>query len=282
MDVIWEILKAVLQGVVQGITEWLPISSTGHLILVDQFLPFSFSQEFFDLFKVLIQLGSIFAVVVLFFRKLNPFSRMKTPQQRTATWKLWLMVLIASVPTMAVGLPLDDVVDEHLSDPLVIALTLFVYGILFLWMESRDRTPRFHEPNDIGWKTALCMGCFQALALIPGTSRSGATILGAVLLGCSRYAAAEFSFFMAIPAMAGASGLKVLKFLMDGLSLSWQEWLVLAVGMIVSFVVSLLVIRFLMDFIKKHDFKPFGWYRIVLGVLLVVLMLTNVLGSNIL
>ena len=188
----------------------------------------------------------------------------------------------ASVPTMAVGLPLDDVVDEHLSDPLVIALTLFVYGILFLWMESRDRTPRFHEPNDIGWKTALCMGCFQALALIPGTSRSGATILGAVLLGCSRYAAAEFSFFMAIPAMAGASGLKVLKFLMDGLSLSWQEWLVLAVGMIVSFVVSLLVIRFLMDFIKKHDFKPFGWYRIVLGVLLVVLMLTNVLGSNIL
>lgn len=282
MDVIWEILKAVLQGVVQGITEWLPISSTGHLILVDQFLPFSFSQEFFDLFKVLIQLGSIFAVVVLFFRKLNPFSRMKTPQQRTATWKLWLMVLIASVPTMAVGLPLDDVVDEHLSDPLVIALTLFVYGVLFLWMESRDRTPRFHEPSDIGWKTALCMGCFQALALIPGTSRSGATILGAVLLGCSRYAAAEFSFFMAIPAMAGASGLKVLKFLMDGLSLSWQEWLVLAVGMIVSFVVSLLVIRFLMDFIKKHDFKPFGWYRIVLGVLLVVLMLTNVLGSNIL
>ncbi|MBP3435107.1 MAG: undecaprenyl-diphosphate phosphatase [Clostridia bacterium] len=281
MDVIWEILKAVLQGVVQGITEWLPISSTGHLILVDQFLPFSFSQEFFDLFKVLIQLGSIFAVVVLFFRKLNPFSRMKTPQQRTATWKLWLMVLIAGVPTMAVGLPLDDVVDEHLSDPLVIALTLFVYGVLFLWMESRDRTPRFHEPNDIGWKTALCMGCFQALALIPGTSRSGATILGAVLLGCSRYAAAEFSFFMAIPAMAGASGLKVLKFLMDGLSLSWQEWLVLAVGMIVSFVVSLLVIRFLMDFIKKHDFKPFGWYRIVLSAVLAVLILTGMLSSDI-
>ena len=276
-----DILFAIIYGIVEGITEWLPVSSTGHLILVDQFLPFSFSQEFFDLFKVLIQLGSIFAVVVLFFRKLNPFSRMKTPQQRTATWKLWLMVLIASVPTMAVGLPLDDVVDEHLSDPLVIALTLFVYGVLFLWMESRDRTPRFHEPNDIGWKTALCMGCFQALALIPGTSRSGATILGAVLLGCSRYAAAEFSFFMAIPAMAGASGLKVLKFLMDGLSLSWQEWLVLAVGMIVSFVVSLLVIRFLMDFIKKHDFKPFGWYRIVLSAVLAVLILTGMLSSDI-
>ena len=237
MDVIWEVLKAVLQGVVQGITEWLPISSTGHLILVEEFLPFSFSQDFFDLFKVLIQLGSIFAVVVLFFRKLNPFAPSKTSSERTATWKLWLMVLIASVPTMAVGLPLDDVVDRHLSDPFVIMLTLVVYGVLFLWMESRPRTPRFHEPGDIGWKTAVLMGGFQALALIPGPSRSGATILGAVLLGCSRYAAAEFSFFMAIPAMAGASGLKVLKFLMDGLSLSWQEWLVLAVGMVVSFVV---------------------------------------------
>lgn len=282
MDLIWEVLKSILQGVVQGITEWLPISSTGHLILVDQFVPFSFSQDFFDLFKVLIQLGSIFAVVVLFFRKLNPFSTVKTPEQRTATWKLWLMVLIASVPAMVAGLPLDDIVDEHLSDPFVIALTLIVYGVLFLWMENRDRTPRFHEPGEIGWKTALFMGCFQALALIPGTSRSGATILGALLLGCSRYAAAEFSFFMAIPAMAGASGLKVLKFLMDGLSLSWQEWVVLAVGMVVSFVVSLLVIRFLMDFIKKHDFKPFGWYRIVLGIVLIVLMLSNVLGSNIL
>ena len=282
MSLIWEVLKSVLQGVVQGITEWLPISSTGHLILVDQFVPFSFSQDFFDLFKVLIQLGSILAVVVLFFRKLNPFSRIKTPEQRTATWKLWLMVLIASIPAMAAGLPLDDVVDEHLSDPFVIALTLIIYGILFLWMENRNRTPRFHEPGDIGWKTAFLMGCFQALALIPGTSRSGATILGALLLGCSRYAAAEFSFFMAIPAMAGASGLKVLKFLMNGLSLSWQEWVVLAVGMLVSFVVSLLVIRFLMDFIKKHDFKPFGWYRIVLGAVLMVLMLTNVLGSNIL
>ncbi len=280
MDVIREILKAVVQGVVQGITEWLPISSTGHLILVDQFLPFSFSPAFFDLFKVLIQLGSIFAVVVFYFRKLNPFSRLKTPEQRTATWKLWLMVVIASIPTMAVGLPLDDVVDEHLSDPFVIMLTLVIYGILFLWMESRERTPRLHAPNDIGWRTALGIGCFQALALIPGTSRSGATILGAVLLGCSRYAAAEFSFFMAIPAMAGASGLKVLKFLMDGLSLSWQEWLVLTVGMVVSFAVSLLVIRFLMDFIKKHDFKAFGWYRIVLGAVLAVLLLADVLQSK--
>ncbi len=284
MEVVWEVLKAVLQGVVQGITEWLPISSTGHLILVNQFVPFSsteLSSQFFDLFKVLIQLGSIFAVVVFYFRKLNPFSRAKTPEQRGATWKLWWMVLIASIPAMALGLPLDDVVDEQLSDPFVIALTLLVYGVLFLWMESRGRTPRIHEPGDIGWRTAVCIGCFQALALIPGTSRSGATILGAVLLGCSRYAAAEFSFFMAIPAMAGASGLKVLKFLLDGFSLSWQEWVVLAVGMVVSFVVSLLVIRFLMDFIKKHDFKPFGWYRIVLAVVLVALMATNLLESKV-
>ncbi len=282
MEVIWEVLKAVLQGVVQGITEWLPISSTGHLILVDQFLPFSFSQDFFDLFKVLIQLGSIFAVVVLFFRKLNPFSSLKTPQQRQVTWKLWLMVLIASVPAMVVGLPLDDVVDEYLSDPFVIAVTLILYGVLFLWMESRERTPRFHEPDGIDWRTALCIGCFQVLALIPGTSRSGATILGAVLLGCSRYAAAEFSFFMAIPAMVGASGLKVLKFILSGLSFTWQEWLVLAIGMVVAFVVSLLVIRALMDFIKKHSFKPFGWYRILLGAVLLVLMLTNVMHSEIL
>ncbi len=282
MSVVWEVLKAVLQGVVQGITEWLPISSTGHLILVEKFLPFSYSADFFDLFKVLIQLGSIFAVVVFYFRKLNPFSRLKTPQQRTATWKLWGMVIIASLPAMAAGLPLDDVVDEHLSDPFVIALTLLVYGVLFLWMENRHHAPRLNAPEDIGWRTALAIGCFQVLALIPGTSRSGSTILGAVLLGCSRYAAAEFSFFMAIPAMAGASGLKVLKFLMGDAVFTWQEWVVLAVGMVVSFVVSLLVIRFLMAFIKKHDFKPFGWYRIVLSIVLVALMLTGILESAVL
>ncbi len=277
MDTIWEALKAALQGVVQGITEWLPISSTGHLILVDQFLPFSFSSDFFDLFKVLIQLGSILAVLVLYFRKLNPFSRLKSPAERTDTWRLWGMVLIASIPALIVGVPLDDLVDGVLSDPVVIAATLVIYGVLFIWMESRPHTPRLHSPNDVGWRTALGIGCFQVLALIPGTSRSGATILGAVLLGCSRYTATEFSFFMAIPAMAGASGLKALKFLLDGLTLSGEEWLALIVGMVVSFAVSLLVIRFLMDFIKKHDFKPFGWYRIALGVLLAVLIAADVL-----
>ena len=280
MDTIWEVLKALLQGIVQGITEWLPISSTGHLILVDQFLPFSFSQDFFDLFKVLIQLGSILAVVVLYFHRLNPFSPKKDLTQRRDTWRLWLMVIIASLPAMVVGVPLDDLVDGVLSDSCVIALTLVVYGILFIWMESRPHQTKLHTPNDVGWRTALGIGCFQVLALIPGTSRSGATILGAVLLGCSRYTAAEFSFFMAIPAMAGASALKILKFMLDGLTLSGAEWLVLIVGMVVSFVVSLLVIRFLMDFIKKHDFKPFGWYRIALGILLVILIATGVLETR--
>lgn len=282
MEWLWESLKALLQGVVQGITEWLPISSTGHLILVNEFLPFNLSQEFFDLFKVLIQLGSILAVVVLYFHKLNPFSPKKTAVQRQDTWKLWGKVAVASVPTAIIGLLLDDIVDEYLSLPLVIAATLLIYGVLFIWMESRDRAPRIHDLDGVTWKTALLMGCFQTLALIPGTSRSGATILGAVLLGCSRYIAAEFSFFMAIPAMAGASLLKAVKYvLVDEMTMSSLEWLVLAIGMVVSFVVSLLVIRFLMDFIKKHDFKVFGWYRIVLGIVLILLVLTGVLQNGI-
>ncbi len=281
MEYVWEILKSVLQGIVQGVTEWLPISSTGHLILVNEFVPFSLSQEFFDLFKVLIQLGSILAVVVLYFHKLNPFSPKKNVEQRQDTWKLWGKVAIASVPTAIAGLLLDDLVDSTLSRPLVIASTLIVYGVLFIWMENRNRTPRIHDFDGITWRTAVLMGCFQALALIPGTSRSGATILGAVLLGCSRYIAAEFSFFMAIPAMAGASGLKVVKYLLvDGMTMSGMEVAVLAVGMIVSFVVSLLVIRFLMNFIKKHDFKPFGWYRIVLGVIILILVVTEVIGNG--
>ena len=282
MEWLWESLKALLQGVVQGITEWLPISSTGHLILVNEFVPFSLSQEFFDLFKVLIQLGSILAVVVLYFHKLNPFSPKKSAIQRQDTWKLWGKVAVASVPTAIIGLLLDDIVDEYLSLPLVIAATLIIYGVLFIWMESRDRAPRIHDLDGVTWKTALLMGCFQTLALIPGTSRSGATILGAVLLGCSRYIAAEFSFFMAIPAMAGASALKVAKYiLVDEMTMTSLELFVLAVGMVVSFVVSLLVIRFLMDYIKKHDFKVFGWYRIVLGIVLIVLVLCGVLQNGI-
>ena len=274
---IWEVLKALLQGVVQGITEWLPISSTGHLILVEAFLPFSLSAEFFELFKVLIQLGSIVAVIVMFFQKLNPFSKRKTLTERRDTWRLWLMVVIASVPAMVIGLPFDDLIETVLSSPIVIAITLIVYGVLFIVMESFPRTPRLHTPNDVAWKTALLIGCFQVLALIPGTSRSGSTILGAVLLGCSRYTAAEFSFFMAIPAMAGAGTLKVAKFLLEGNRLTPSEGLILGIGTLVSFAVSLFVIRFLMDFIKKHDFKVFGWYRIALGVILLILILVGAL-----
>lgn len=281
MQTLWELLKAVAQGIVQGITEWLPVSSTGHLILLNEFLPFGLSQTFFDLFKVLIQLGSILAVVVLYFHKLNPFSPKKTTVQRTDTWRLWGKVAVASIPTAIIGLLLDDLVDSTLSRPLVIAAALVIYGVLFLWMENRDRAPRIHNLDGVSWKTAVLMGCFQTLALIPGTSRSGATILGAVLLGCSRYVAAEFSFFMAIPAMAGASGLKVVKFLLESENgMSGPELAVLAVGMIVSFVVSLLVIRFLMDFIKKHDFKVFGWYRLALGALIVLLVLTGALSNG--
>lgn len=274
----WDILKAILQGVVQGITEWLPISSTGHLILVNEFLPFHQSEDWFDMFKVLIQLGSILAVLVLYFHKLNPFSPQKTARQRKGTWALWGKVAVASVPVALIGLPLDDMIDSVLSAPWVIATTLLLYGVLFLWMENRNHTPKIHSAEEMGWKTALWMGCFQALALIPGTSRSGATILGAVLLGCSRYIAAEFSFFMAIPAMFGASGLKLAKYVvLDGKSFSAEEWLLLAIGMVVSFIVSLLVIRFLMNFIKKHDFKVFGYYRIVLAVVLFALIALGLL-----
>ncbi len=271
-----EILKSVVQGIVQGITEWLPISSTGHILLLDAVWPMNVSTDFFDVFKVLIQLGSILAVLVLYFHKLNPLSPKKTVEQKRDTWSLWAKVLIASVPAAVVGLAIDDWVDTVLSTPVVIAATLLIYGVLFIWLENRNKTPRIHQFDEMDYKTALFIGMFQMLALIPGTSRSGSTILGAVLLGCSRYIAAEFSFFMAIPAMFGASALKLLKYVLEhqGLTFTLEEWVILAVGTVVSFVVSLLVIRFLMNYIKKHDFKPFGYYRIALAaVILLVLWL---------
>jgi len=270
-----EILKAIAQGIVQGITEWLPVSSTGHILLLDAVWKMDASPAFFDVFKVIIQLGSILAVVVLYFHKLNPFSPKKTAAEKAGTWRLWLKVLVASLPAAAVGLVLDDLIDDVLSVPLVIAGALILYGIAFIWMESRGRQARITDLEQISYKQALGIGAFQMLALIPGTSRSGSTILGATLLGTSRSVAAEFSFFMAIPVMLGASGLKVVKyFILDGYTFTTQEWLLLAVATVVSFLVSVLVIRFLMAFIKKHDFKPFGWYRIALGaVVLLVLWL---------
>ena len=270
-----EILKAIVQGILQGITEWLPISSTGHILLLNAVWKMDATPEFFDVFKVVIQLGSIMAVVVLYFHKLNPFSPKKDAAEKANTWKLWLKVLIASVPAAIAGLALDDLIDEKLSVPVVIAAALIIYGIAFIWMENRKKQPTVNSLQDISYARALGIGAFQMLALIPGTSRSGSTILGATLLGTSRPVAA-------IPVMLGASGLKVVKyFVLDGYRFSSQEWAVLLIATVVAFAVSLVVIRFLMAFIKKHSFKVFGWYRIALGavVLLVWFLAPGVLAK---
>ncbi len=269
-----EILKAIAQGIVQGITEWLPVSSTGHILLLDAVWKMDASDAFFDVFKVIIQLGSIMAVVVLYFHKLNPFSPKKSKEEKKDTWILWSKVLVASIPAAIAGLALDDLIDGVLSTPLVIATALIIYGIAFIWMESRNAETPVNDLKAISYKRALGIGAFQMLALIPGTSRSGSTILGASLLGTSRAVAAEFSFFMAIPVMLGASGLKVAKyFLIDNYFFTANEWIILAVATVVSFLVSVMVIRFLMAFIKKHSFKPFGWYRIALGIVVLLVLL---------
>ena len=261
-----KILQAIAQGIVEGITEWLPVSSTGHILLLDAFWKMDASKAFFDVFKVVIQLGAILAVVVLYWQKLNPFSLKKSTVEKKGTWVLWSKVLVASIPAAIAGLALDDLIDGVLSVPVVIAAALIVYGIAFIVMESRNHKVKVETVEDITYKHAFGIGAFQMLALIPGTSRSGSTILGASLLGTSRTAAAEFSFFMAIPVMLGASGLKLVKaLLLDGVKFTSEEWILLAVATVVSFLVSLLVIRGLMAFIKKHSFKPFGWYRIALG-----------------
>lgn len=270
-----ELLKSFFLGVVEGITEWLPISSTGHLILVDEFIKLKVSTEFMDMYRYVIQLGAILAVLVLFFHKLNPFSPRKTSLQKRQTWNLWALVVLACIPSAAIGLPLNDWMDEHLMNPWVVAAALIVYGVGFLIIEDRRRTPSIRHTSDLTWQIALCIGLFQALSIIPGTSRSGATILGAIILGCARPVAAEFSFFLAIPTMVGVSVLKLGKFFAEKIAagealFTGPEAAILAVGFIVSFVVSLLCIRFLMDFVKKHDFKPFGWYRIVLGILVLL------------
>lgn len=273
----WEIVKAVILGVIEGITEWLPVSSTGHLILADEFLSLNMSEEFIEMFNVVIQLGAILAVVVLFWPKLWPFqndpeaARGETGAKalvdrfcRKDVWVMWFKVLVAILPAMVIGLPLDDWMTEHLHNPPVVAAMLILYGVFFLLIEQRRYRPRIKRIAKLDYKTALGIGLFQVLSLVPGTSRSGATILGAMLLGTSRTVAAEFTFFLAIPVMFGASLIKVLKF---GFAFTGFELAVLGVGCVVAFVVSMLSIRFLMNYVKKHDFKVFGWYRIVLGVL---------------
>ena len=262
-----EILKAILFGIVEGVTEWLPISSTGHLILLDEFVALNVSAEFKSMFDVVIQLGAILAVVVLFFHKLNPFSPSKSAPQRRNTWRLWFKVVLAVIPSAVIGLPLDDWMDAHFYNYVVVAITLIVYGIAFLFVERENSKRRAYANSvyDIDLKTAMLIGCFQCLSLIPGTSRSGSTILGGILLGASRSAAAEFSFFMAIPTMLGASGIKLLKFFLTGVGFAGSELAVLLVGCLVSFLVSLLVIRGLMNYVRNHSFSAFGVYRIILG-----------------
>ena len=270
-----ELLKSIFLGIVEGITEWLPISSTGHLILVDEFIKLKVSDEFMSMYLYVIQLGAILAVLLLFFHKLNPFSPKKSPSRKQQTWTLWGKVAVACIPSAVVGLPLNDWVDEHLTNPWVVSAALILYGVAFLWIEEHSRTPSIRRTDDLSWQTALLIGLFQTLAIIPGTSRSGSTILGAILLGCSRPAAAEFSFFLAIPTMFGVSGLKLGKFGVEKLMagepvFTGEEIAILLVGFVVAFVVSVFCIRMLMDFVKKHDFKPFGWYRIVLGVVMLI------------
>jgi len=269
LDAFFEILKAILFGIVEGITEWLPISSTGHMILLDEFVHLKVSPEFYEMFQVVIQLGAILAVVLLFFHKLNPFK--KDAAQRKDTWNLWFKVILAVLPSAVLGLLLDDWMDAHLYNYIVVAVTLVLYGVAFLFVErlNKTRSTKFDTVQDIDWKTAILIGAFQCLSLIPGTSRSGATILGAILLGVGRSAGAEFSFFLAIPTMLGASALKLLKFLMSGVSPTGMELAVLAVGCVVSLIVSLLVIKGLMEYVRKRSFAAFGWYRIVLGVLVI-------------
>jgi undecaprenyl-diphosphatase len=268
-----ELLKAVLFGIVEGITEWLPISSTGHMILLDEFIKLKVTPDFYEMFQVVIQLGAIAAVLVLFFHKLNPFSGKKDSVQKKDTWNLWFKVVVAVLPSAVIGLLLDDWMDEHLYNYVVVAIALVVYGVAFLFLEKGNaaRGNKIENVYALDYKTALLIGAFQCLALIPGTSRSGSTILGAILLGVGRSAGAEFSFFLAIPTMLGASALKVLKYGLDimggeALMPTGTEVSVLAVGCVVSFIVSLLVIKGLMEYVRNHSFKAFGVYRIILGI----------------
>lgn len=262
-----EILKAVLLGIVQGITEWLPVSSTGHMILVDEFVKLNFSPTFVSTFLVVIQFGSILAVLLIFFKKLNPFDSSKSKVEKKETLCLWAKVIVAVIPSGIIGVLFEEDIDRLFFNSTTVALALIIYGVIMIVIENRDKKPAVSDFSEVSYKLALGIGLFQCLALIPGTSRSGSTIIGATLLGASRYVAAEFSFFLAIPTMLGASLLKLVK---TGFAFSGFEWLVLGVGSVVAFVVSVIVIKFFMDYIKKHDFKVFGYYRIVLGIIVLL------------
>ena len=272
----FEILKAILFGIVEGVTEWLPVSSTGHLILLNEFINLDVTDSFQKMFDVVIQLGAIVAVIVLFFNKLNPFSPKKSPARKKKTWELWFKVCVAILPSGIIGVLFDDLLDQYLHGGIPVAIALILYGVAFILVERRNagKTPAVKDVYDIDYKTALLIGCFQVLSLWPGTSRSGSTILGAILLGVGRSAGSEFSFFMAIPTMLGASAIKLLKYFLEtGFGMTGMEFMILLVGMVFSFVVSLLVIRALMEYVRKHSFSAFGVYRIVLGVVVLVYFL---------
>lgn len=266
-----EILKVVFLGIVEGITEWLPISSTGHMLLVDEFITLDASDSFKDMFFVIIQLGAILAVVTIFWNKMWPFQMKDKTQSvfKKDTWSMWFKTVVACIPGAVVTLLFDDFIETHLHTAVVISIALIFYGVAFIVIENwnKTRTPKVETLNDITYKTAFFIGMFQVLSIIPGTSRSGATIIGALLLGVSRVAAAEFTFFLAVPVMFGLSALKLIKF---GLSFTSAEFAILIIGCVVAYLVSIVVIKFLMGYIKKHDFKIFGWYRIVLGVIVLL------------
>ena len=269
MDVsIMELIKVVILGVVEGLTEWLPVSSTGHMILVDEFIKLDVDKKFMDMFLVVIQLGAILAVVVLNLERLNPFSSWKTKQEKRETIDLWMKVVVACIPAGVIGLAFNDYMEEHFMNAPVVAFTLIFYGILFIVIENynKRRKPRVNRLERLDYKTALIIGMFQVLSLVPGTSRSGSTIIGGILFGTSRYVATEFTFFLAIPVMFGASFLKLVKF---GFHYTGAEMLILVLGMATAFVVSIASIKFLLQYIKTNDFKAFGWYRIVLGIVVI-------------
>lgn len=267
-----ELLKAIFFGIIEGITEWLPVSSTGHLILVQEFIRLNQDKAFIEMFNIVIQLGAIIAVMLIYFERLNPLQPGKTAREVQLTWQLWLKVVIACIPSILIAVPLDNWFEAHFYFMVPIAIALIVYGIAFIWIEKRNaqQEPAVTDLARMSYKTAFFIGCFQVLSIVPGTSRSGATILGAIILGTSRTVAADFTFFLAIPTMFGYSGLKAVKFFLDGHHLDFAQVLILLVASLTAFVVSLLAIRFLTDYVKKHDFTIFGKYRIVLGSLLLI------------
>lgn len=263
-----ELLKVVVLGIVEGLTEWLPVSSTGHMILVDEFIKLDVSKDFMDMFLVVIQLGAILAVVALNFEKLNPWYGWKTKKEKRDTVSLWMKVIVACIPAAVIGLMFNKYMEEHFMTAPVVATTLIFYGLLFIWIENynKHRRPRINDLANLDYRTAFIIGLFQVLSLVPGTSRSGATIIGGILFGTSRIVAAEFTFFLAIPVMFGASLLKMVKF---GLHYTGAEIVIMIVGMVTAFIVSILSIKFLLSYIKTNDFKAFGWYRIVLGIIVI-------------